>query len=62
MGLLCRLYDKQPLQTALIFDNRIGLLEASTLCGVLLAVPCAGLVGGIGVWQRAFTSRVVSGA
>ena len=30
-GLLRRLYDGQPVQTALIFDNRIGLLEASAL-------------------------------
>ena len=30
-GLLRRLYDVQPVQTALIFDNRIGLLEASAL-------------------------------
>src|SRR4051794_17112893 len=30
-GLLRRLYDGQPVQVALIFDNRIGLLEASAL-------------------------------
>jgi len=30
-GMLRQLYDLQPVQAALIFDNRIGLLEASTL-------------------------------
>ena len=34
-----QLYDAQPVQTALIFENRIGLLEASTLAGVLPVVP-----------------------
>ena len=44
-GRMRQLYDAQPVQTALIFENRIGLLEASTLHIVLSMVPCAGLVG-----------------
>ena len=60
-GLLRRLYDGQPVQTARIFDNRIGLLEASTLYACCWRCPL-GLAGGVGVWQRAVTSRVVSGA
>jgi hypothetical protein len=38
-----QLYDAQPVQTALIFENRIGLLEASTLAGVLSDGPMAGI-------------------
>ena len=41
-----QLYDAQPVQTALIFENRIGLLEASTLAGVLPGGPWLGSAGG----------------
>jgi hypothetical protein len=62
-GRMRQLYDAQPVQTALIFENRIGLLEASTLAGVLPGGPMAGIRWWCRRLKACFlTSRVVSGA